>query len=191
MKAQEELIEKLLKAKQEMPIQKAHEPDEFENISPEDYPTWAQTDKRIEKRAEDIADRVYAKREAEREKSRFLERLQSKYSDFSDVVNSDSIALLEDKDPELALTIADLKDPYKIGLQTYKYLKAMNLSDEVPTRRHAKEVEKKIEKNEKTVQSPQAYNKRPMAQAFRMTESEKTKLYEEMTGYARQAGFGY
>ena len=61
-------------------------------------------------------------------------------------------------------------------------------------KRHAKEVEKKIEKNEKTVQSPQAYNKRPMAQAFSMTnmsDGEKTKLYEEMMGYASQAGHGY
>lgn len=190
-KAKDELIEKLLQAKQAAPVQQAIEPDEFENIAPEDYPTWGQTDKRIQKKAEAIADEVYRKREAEREQSRFLERLQTRYSDFSDVVNSDSIALLEEKDPELATTIAELKDPYKIGMQTYKYLKAMNLSEQVPGRRHAKEVERKIEKNEKSVQSPQAYNKRPMAQAFQMSESEKTKLYEEMTGYARGASFGY
>ena len=190
-KAKDELIERLLQFKQAENVQQAQEPDEFADIAPEDYPTWGQTDKRIKKQAEAIAEQKYRQLEAEREQSRFLERLQSKYSDFSDVVNSDSIALLEEKDPELANSIAELKDPYKIGMQTYKYLKAMNLSDKVPERRHAKEVERKIEKNEKTIQSPQAYNKRPMAQAFHMTESEKTKLYEEMTGYARGASFGY
>lgn len=190
IKTQEELIEKLLSVKTNPVQEKAPEPDEFANIAPEDYPTWSQTDKRIEKRAEAIAEKKYKQLEAQREQSRFVERLQSKYSDFNEIVNPDSIALLEEKEPELAATIADLKDPYKMGLQTYRFIKALGNQDDVPTRRHAKEVEKKIEKNEKIIQSPQAYDKRPMAQAFNMSESEKTKLYSEMMGYAGQ-GSGY
>lgn len=191
LKAQEELIEKLLQAKQSPEPIKAEEPDEFADIASDDYPTWGQTDKRIEKRAEAIAERKYRELQEQEKKSRFLERLQSKYTDFQDVVNADSIALLEEKEPELAATIADLKDPYKMGLQSYHYLKRMNLTDEVDEKRHAKEVEKKIEKNEKTVQSPQAYSKRPMAQAYRLTETEKSKLFEEMTLAARGVNAGY
>ena len=190
LKAQDEMIEKLLKAQKSEP--QAQAPQEVEEtIDPDDYPTWGQAEKKIYKAAEAIAEKKYRELENKKEQSRFVERLQSKYPDFSEIVNPDSIALLEEKDPELAETIAELKDPFKMGLQTYKYLKAMNVTDEVSGKRHTKEVEKKLEKNEKAVQSPQAFNKRPMAQAFRLNESEKTKLYEEMMGYAGQGGYGY
>jgi hypothetical protein len=190
IKAQEELIEKLLKTQQ--PVQeKAPEPDEFANIAADDYLTKEQSERLAAKRAEEIAEKKYRQMEAQREQDRFMERLKSEYSDFADVVNPDSIAILEEKVPKLAQTIADLKDPYKMGLQTYHYLKAMNLGGEVSEKRHAKEVEKKLEKNENIVQSPQAYNKRPMAQAFQSSKAEMSKLYEEMIGYANQAGSGY
>ena len=191
LKAQEEMIEKLLKAQKSEP--QAQAPQEIEEeIDPNDYPTWGQAEKKIYKTAEAIAERKYRELENKKEQSRFVERLKTKYPDFTDIVNPDSIALLEEKDPDLAETIAELKDPYKMGLQTYKYLKAMNVTDEeMGGKRHAKEVEKKLAKNEKAVQSPQAFNKRPMAQAFRLTDSEKSKLYEEMMGYASQGGYGY
>ena len=190
LKAQEEMIEKLLK------LQTPKEPsapvvDEFAGIAPDDYPTWDLTEKRINKRAEEIAERKYRELESRKESERFLERLNSKYSDFQDVVNPDSIALFEEKEPELASTIAELKDPYKMGLQTYKYLKGMNLAGETSEKRHAKEVVKKLEANEKTVQTPQAHDKRPMAKAFKMDSSEMTALYEEMMGHAARSGFSY
>ena len=192
MKAQEELIQKLLDANKSVNEQpKAPEPDEFSNIAPDDFPTWGQTDKRIEKKAEAIAEKKYKQMEAQREQERFLERLKSEYSDFTDVVNPESIAILEQKVPKLAQTIAELRDPYKMGLQTYHYLKAMNITEEAPEKRHAKEVEKKLEENEKTIQSPQVYNKRPMAKVFQSSDADKSKLFEEMMGFAGQAGFGY
>ena len=58
----------------------------------------------------------------------FMDRLNRQYSDFSEVVNPETLSILEEKEPELAATIADLKDPYKIGVQSYKYIKAMGLS---------------------------------------------------------------
>jgi len=136
--------------------------------------------------AQEIAQRETEKVLKQRDQDQFLDRLKRKYSDFDDVVNADTMALLEQQDPELAETIVDLKDPYKIGMQTYKYVKAMNLNAKVPESRRAKEVDKKLEQNAKTVQSPQAYDKRPMAQAFKMTEAEKNQLYSEMMGYASQ-----
>tara|TARA_R110002126_G_scaffold51939_1_gene141830 strand:+ start:3674 stop:4438 length:765 start_codon:yes stop_codon:yes gene_type:complete len=192
-RAKDELIEKLLNAKQN-PVsveKKVEEPDEFAGIATDDYPTWGQTDKRIEKRAEAIAERKYKEMQEQDKSSRFLQRLESKYDDFQDVVNADSIALLEEKEPELAQTIADLKDPYKMGLQSYHYLKRAAFTDEISNKRHKKEVEKKIDKNEKTVQSPQAFSKRPMAQAYRLTSAEKSKLFEEMTNASRGASSGY
>ena len=60
--------------------------------------------------------------EKKREAERFHERLRSKYSDFDDIVNSETIALLEKKEPELATTIADLQDPYKMGLLGGRHL---------------------------------------------------------------------
>ncbi len=98
---------------------------------------------------------------------------------------------MEEQDPELAKSIADTNDPYKIAIQSYKYIKAMGIESKVPNARRAKEIDKKIEKNEKTVQTPQAYEKRPMAEAFKLTDSMKSDLYSEMMSYANQAGMGY
>lgn len=188
LKQQEEMIEKLLNARQ-APEPMAPEPDEFANISPDDYPTWNQTDRRIAKQAEAISERKFKELEAKKERERFLERLQSKYSDFNNVVNPDSIATLEENEPELAATIADLKDPFKMGMQTYKFIKALDMSGDISDRRHAKEVESKIKKNEKIVQSPQSYDKRPMAQVFQNNSAAKTATYEEMMGYASGSGY--
>ena len=59
----------------------------------------------------------------------FMDRLNRQYSDFSEVVNPETLSILEEKEPELAATIADLKDPYKIGVQSYKYIKAMGFQN--------------------------------------------------------------
>jgi hypothetical protein len=190
LEAKNKLIKDLLEARQAHTVPKEPEKDEFEGIAPDDYPTWDLTNKKIAKEAEAIAERKFRELEKRKEQERFRERLMAKYEDFDDVVNLESIGVFEKKYPELANTIADLKDPYKIGLQTYHYIKAFNLSDDVSQRRRVKEVDKKLEKNEKTVQSPQAFDKRPMAQAFRNTNAERAALYEEMMSYASQAG-GY
>lgn len=114
-------------------------------------------------------------------------QMRSKYPDYDDVVNPETIALFEEKEPELANSIASIKDPHAMTIQTYKFIKASGLLDEVPSKRRQKEASKQMEKNSKTVQSPQAYDKRPMAQAFKMTEQEKSKLWEEMNQYASLA----
>ncbi len=74
--------------------------------------------------------------------------MRRQYPDFSDVVNPDTLALFEEQEPELAATIADSKDPYKMGIQSYKYIKALGLVSKAPEARHAKEVDKKLEKNQ-------------------------------------------
>ena len=173
----------------------AKEVDEFDSIGDDEYIPKGKVNQLVEKRATKIAQEI-AQRETEkmfkqRDASKFMDKLKSQYADFDDVVNSDTLAILEQQDPELASTIVELKDPYKIGMQSYKYIKAMNLAQKVPESRRAKEIDKKLENNAKTVPSPQVYDKRPMAQAFKLTEEDKKSLYREMQEYASQAGFSY
>src|SRR3990167_2633271 len=189
---QDEMIERLLKAN---PQPQVVEKDEFDEISDEEFIPKGKVKGLVKREAERIAETI-AKREYEKlmkqqEQAQFMHKLQRQYSDFNEVVNPETLSLFEEQEPELAQTIADSKDPYKIGVQSYKYIKAMNLTAKIPEARRSKEVDQKLEKNAKSVQSPMAYDKRPMAQAFKLTEAEKSKLYEEMTMYAGQAGFGY
>lgn len=124
---------------------------------------------------------------AKQENEKRFQSLRTKYSDFDDVVNIETLELLEKTDPELASTIQDIKDPYKMGIQAYKYIKATGLMSQLPNARRTKEIDKRIEKNEKTVQTPLAYDKRPIAQAMKTTAADQKRLYEEMMYYARQA----
>lgn len=197
MKMQEEMIKTLLQTAQ-VPQQQVQQPvetvDEFEGIDDSEYLSKGDSRKMLRKDAKAIAREEFLRLEKERENANFLNRLKSRYSDFDDVVNPETIAIFEKKDPELASTIADLKDPYKMGLQTYNFIKSMSLKDDSASQRHAKEVKDKIEKNEKNAQSPQAYTKRPMAKAFSITgmsKEEQSALYEEMMGYASQGSGGY
>lgn len=136
----------------------------------------------LEKKIQDLENKL-----AQQEQQKLIQNLHSKYSDFDDVVNVETLEMLEKTEPELAATIASFKDPYKMGLQSYKYIKALGIVEKLPESRHKKEVVQKLEKNAKAVQSPTAYDKRPMAQAFKATQADSKKLYEEMMFYAGQA----
>ncbi len=190
VKSQQEVIEQLKAAQVAKP-----EPDEFDAISDAEYLDKGKIKKLVVKEAQRIAQKeaqVQAERLIkERDQSQFMDKLKRQFNDFDDVVTPESLAILEEQDPELANMIAELKDPYKIGLQSYKYIKALNLTEKVPQARREREIEKKLEKNAKTVQTPQAYDKRPMAQAFQLTDVEKKNLYSEMTKYASMSGGGY
>lgn len=124
---------------------------------------------------------------AQQEQNKLIQNLRSQYSDFDDVVNVDTLEILEKQEPELAATIAQFKDPYKMGLHSYKYIKALGLLDKVPDARHKREIKQKLEKNAKAVQTPTAFDKRPIAQAYVSTQADNRKLYEEMMGYAAKA----
>jgi len=136
----------------------------------------------LEKKIAELESRL-----AQQDQNRLIQNLRSQYSDFDDVVNVDTIEILEKQEPELAATIAQMKDPYKMGLHSYKYIKALGLIDKVPDARHKKEVVQKLERNAKAIQSPTAYDKRPIAQAFVSSQADNKRLYEEMMGYASKA----
>ena len=170
------------------------EVDEFDKIGDEEFIPLGKVRKlneknsqKVLKNAEDLVRQEVAKALQKRDQDQFMDRLNRQYSDFSEIVNAETLSILEEKEPELAATIADLKDPYKIGMQSYKYIKAMGLSKTATENRREKEIDKAIAKSEKAVTSPMAYDKRPIAQAFKLTDAMKKDLYREMHGYAALA----
>lgn len=200
VKIQDDLIKNLLQTQQNLSQQQAQqqpqtEVDEFAEIPDGDYMAKGDARRMNQKDARAIAREEFNRLEQEKEKQRFIPRLKELYPDFDQVVNSETIAKFEKDKPQLAKTIATMSDPFQMGLQTYEFMKLMNPSNgSSPPDRHAQEVERNIDKNEKSVQSPQAYNKRPMAQAFSMAnmgKEEKTKLYEDMMDHASRSGFSY
>lgn len=186
LKQRDQLLERLLQ--QQQPQQRVETPVE-EEAPDEDYIPAGKvkgiarkTVQPLEKKIQELEEKI-----AQQEQQKLLQSLKSQFPDFDDVVNVETLELLEKQEPELASTIAHFKDPYKMGLQSYKYIKALGLAENVPDARRKKETLQKIERNQKTVQSPAAYEKRPMAQAYKMTQAESTRLYEEMMHYASMA----
>ena len=170
------------------------EVDEFDKIGDEEFIPLGKVKKLTEKssqnvlkNAEDLVDRAVERRLKKMQDDQFMDRLSRQYSDFSEIVNPETLSILEEKEPELAATIADLKDPYKIGVQSYKYIKAMGISHSAKEVRREKEIDKALAKSEQAVTSPMAYDKRPIAQAFQLTDAMKKDLYREMHGYAALA----
>jgi len=170
------------------------EVDEFDAIGDEEFIPLGKVKKLAEKNtqkvlknAEEIVRQEVQKQLKKHEDSQFIDRLNRQYSDFSEIVNPETLSILEEKEPELAATIMELKDPYKIGVQSYKYIKAMGLSQSAKETRREKQVDQAISKSEKAVTSPMAYDKRPIAQAFKLTDAMKKDLYREMHGYAALA----
>jgi molybdopterin-biosynthesis enzyme MoeA-like protein len=168
--------------------------DEFDKIGDEEFIPLGKVkqlaeknSQKVLKNAEDLVEKAVERRLKKMQDDQFMDRLNRQYADFSEVVNPETLSILEEKEPELAATIADLKDPYKIGVQSYKYIKAMGLSQSAKEVRREKEIDKAIAKQEKAVQSPMAFDKRPIAQAFQLTDAMKKDLYREMHGYAALA----
>ncbi len=192
LKEREDMIDKVLQSQlANSSPQRQVEPDEFDSIGSDEFIPKGKVQKLIEREAQkyakEIATAEVQKHMKQQNDSQFMDRLSRQYSDFTEIVNPESLSLLEEKEPELAQSIADLKDPYKIGLQSYKYIKAMGITQKLPDSRRQKETEKQIDKSEKAIQSPMAYDKRPIAQAFKMTDAMKKDLYREMMGYASGA----
>lgn len=183
----DEFIAQLMQAqkqKQPAPVEEKEEP-----IDPDEYANYNGVQKVTKKTVQPLEEKI-TKLEAmlaKQEQEKKIADFKAKYPDFDDVVNVETLELLEKEEPELAFDITQLKDPFKMGFQSYKLIKALGLADKVPNARRVKEIDKKIEKNSKAVQSPQAYDKRPMAKAFKTTAADQKRLYEEMMHYASQA----
>lgn len=184
-KQKDELLQRLLQQQQPQMPQPIAEPEEAD----EDFVPAGKVKGIARKAVEPLMQEIQElkSRLAQQEQQKLIQNLRTQYSDFDDVVNVDTLEILEKQEPELAATIASFKDPYKMGLHSYKYIKALGLLEKVPDARHKKEVIQKLERNAKTVQSPTAYDKRPIAQAYVSTQADNKKLYEEMMGFASKA----
>lgn len=187
LKQKNEMLEKLLQyhqpARQEpQTIAEPEDPDDEFVPAGKVKGIARKTVQPLEKKIQDLEAKL-----AQQEQQKLMSSLQSKYPDFEDVVNVETLEMLEKTEPELASTIASFKDPYKMGLQSYKYIKALNLLDKLPDARRKKEVVQKLDKNSKAVQSPTAYDKRPIAQAYKASQADSKRLYEEMMHYASMA----
>lgn len=186
IKKRDELLEKALTARPQY-----QEPVQEELEIPEDeYANYGGVKKLarktiapLEKKIEDLEAKI-----AQNEAKKKYESLKASFSDFDDVVNIETLEILEKEQPELANDIAQMKDPYKMALYSYKLIKSEGILDRVPGARRKKDIDKRLEKNAKTVQTPLAYDKRPMAQAFKATAADQKRLYEEMMHYANMAG---
>lgn len=186
LKQKDEILNKFLaNQNQSQPVKEEVE----EPIDWEEYANYGGVQKVTKKTVKPLEDKISQLEERlERQAQITLkDNFMKSYPDFDDVVNVETLELLEKKEPELAASIAELKDPYKMGLQSYKFIKALGLVDTLPSERRAKEVDKKIAQKKNTVASPQSYDKRPIAQAFKSTAADKKRLYEEMMHYASQA----
>jgi hypothetical protein len=186
----DEMLERLIK--QNSP-QKPQEIDEVDSLAEDEFLEKRHSKKLVKKEIQPIQEEIAElKRQLQVQQSaNSINQLRATHPDFDQVVNPETIALLQQSDPDLADLLGNIKDTYKMGLQTYKFIKANNLvsTNSVESRR-ATEIEKKLEKNSKTVQTPQAYDKRPMAQAFMMTDALKKELQDEMLRCSRLSG-GY
>jgi hypothetical protein len=169
------------------------EEDILQELSREEYVPGEKVAKAYNKLKQDFRKEIdeVKKNYAQQQQQSLLNDLKREYPDFDQVVNSETLNLIETTNPKLATAMSKSGDPYSIMVQSYEYIKAKGLAEQSQPSRRAQETEKKIEQNKKTVQSPQAFDKRPIAAAFKMTDSMKKELQQEMYHYAQQAGMGY
>lgn len=186
LQQKEQMINEFIKTQRQPAAQQPVE--ESFNFDPSDYSTYEGVEKLAGKKVQPLEKKIaeLEAKIAEQEQKKLLNSLKVEFPDFDDVVNVETLELFEKTEPQLAATI-DTSDPYRFGIQAYKLIKAYGLTDKLPSARRKKEVEQKLAQSKNTVQSPQAYEKRPMAQAFRTTQSDSKKLYEEMMYYAGKA----
>ena len=196
-KMQDELIQRILT----QPGLAAHpaaqpqmEEDYLQELAKEEYVPGEKVAKGLRKIEEKFEKKFQEveKRYASQHQSQLLNDLRREFPDFEDVVNSETIAILDETNPRLANAIASSKDPYMIAVQSYEYIKAKGISSKAAPSKRARETEAKLEQNKKIVQTPM--DKRPMAQAFSfdtLSADQKKSLAEEMYGNARKVGMGY
>ena len=180
-KEQDELIQKLTNP------QATKEDDDLDKLGDEDIVTKAQARKLASKMAEEIANRVIK----QREHSTVDERLNLKYSDFSQVVTKENIELLKETEPELAESLSYNPDPYKQGVAVYKLLKKAGLDGAQVDPNLAREKAKASKNGEKPV-SVNAVTKQSAignAHLFEngLTKELKASLLQEMREAAKRA----
>ena len=167
----------------------------MQKIKGQEYVPGEDVAKALQRQKDDFRREIDELKKAnhQQQQNAVMANLRSEYPDFDEIVNPETLAVFDETYPRLAQTIGKLQDPVDAAIMAYEQIKAKGILDKVPGIRRAKETEKRIEQNKKTVQSPSSFDKRPMAQAFQgpQTKEEKEKLYKEMMQFASYAGGGY
>jgi hypothetical protein len=194
LKMQDEMIARLM-TPQAAPMQSPIEEDYLAELAQEEYvggDKVAKSFKKMEERFQKKLQEVEAKYQ-QKEQNSLLASVKSEYADFDQVVNPETLDLIEETNPRLAASLARTmkEDPYSFAIQSYEYIKSRGLSKKAPAPKRQTEVEQKLEQNKKTVPSPQSFEKRPMARAFEMNDDYLKEVNREMNKYAQQAGMGY
>lgn len=145
------------------------------------------TKKHLKKYAEQIAVEKYQKLQEQERQQNWKSRIKSKYSDFDQVVNAENIQRLEQEMPEIAKMIIESGngDNYKMGSNAYKAIQSL-----LRENTEAKEIEKNkeaLEKNKKEPLAAAAVDRRPIAQATRLTDKDYQELWAEMQHFASKA----
>ena len=188
---QEELL-RTLAANQAAPqAQHAVEEDFIGDIEKEEYVPGTKVAKGLKKLEAKFANQLQEieKKYQQKAQNDAFADLKREMPDLEDVVNHETLDLVAKMNPRLRQTWVGKSD-YEIYVQAYPYIKHSGILEQIPGERRTKQVEKKIEQNKKTVQSPQVFDKRPIAQAFnsaRLSDEQKRSLYEEMMSYGSRA----
>lgn len=169
------------------------EEDFIQEISRDEYVAGEKVAKALKRQEEKFLKQLEEVKNtyASQKQNSLFNELKREFPDLDEVVNPETLALLEETNPRLASSIAKSNDAYSIAIQSYEYIKAKGLHEKFKPSKRASETDRKIEQNKKTVQSPHAFDKRPMASAFAMSDQQKKELAAEMYRCASQVGMGY
>lgn len=135
--------------------------------------------------AEQIADKKYSERMAQYEQQNFKTRAQQTYKDFDEVVTPENLQRLESEMPEIASLIAESRDNYKMACGAYKAIK--KLQRESDPKKEIEANKAALENNKKEPLAAAAVDRRPIAQATRLSDKDYQKLWEEMQYYASKS----
>lgn len=163
------------------------EEDELDKLADDDIVTKAQAKKMAVKMAREIAQEVIQ----QRENSTVDERLQNKYPDFGEVVTRENVELLKQTEPELAMSLAHITDPFTQGVAAYKLMKKAGIGEEMKA---PKEKQKAVTNSQKPVSVNAATKQSAIGNAHifenGLTPDLKKQLWAEMQELKKRAQIG-
>jgi len=177
MRDKDQQIDELRKQLSHNQPKAAPEEDELGKLAEDDIITVSQARKLAAKMAKQTAEEVLRQREA----ATIEDRLKLHYPDYAEVLSNENIELLKQTEPELAMSISHIPDPYNQAVAAYKLLKKVN-----PKKVDSNALEKKkaMENSQKPV-SVQAVTKQSAignAHVFEngLTKELKDQYWKEM-----------
>lgn len=104
----------------------------------------AQREAQYEQKAKRIAESTIEEYEQKKKKTNFRDELRGKYHDYDSVMNEQTIAAIQEKEPEIVEAITAIEDPYVRCEKAYQFFKKKLASQQEQPKASIKE---KIEEN--------------------------------------------